>query len=140
MTRALTAPLQRAEILPLRRLTSSLSARRAQVAAYPDLRYMGSKSRLLPWIFEALNLVDFESALDPFSGTGCVAYLLKAMGRRVVASDFLNFTTTIARATVENNRVHLDGKAIKRLLDRAPPAHRFIENTFAGVFYSREDL
>ncbi|ACB93678.1 DNA adenine methylase [Beijerinckia indica] len=107
---------------------------------YPDLRYMGSKTRLLPWIFETLNLVDFESALDPFSGTGCVSYLMKAMGRRVAASDFLNFTSTVARATVENNHVHLDDRAIKRLLDRSPAAHRFIERTFGGVFYTPEDL
>lgn len=108
--------------------------------AYPELRYMGSKTRLLPWIFDTLNLVDFESALDPFSGTGCVSYLMKAMGRRVVASDFLNFTSTVARATIQNNHVHLDGQAIKRLLDRTPSTHKFIEKTFNGVFYTPEDL
>ncbi|PWL16311.1 hypothetical protein DKP76_18165 [Falsochrobactrum shanghaiense] len=46
---------------------------------------MGSKSRLLPWIFDTLNELDFESVLDPFSGTGCVGYLFKSMDRRVVA-------------------------------------------------------
>lgn len=107
---------------------------------YPELRYMGSKTRLLPWIFETLSLVDFESALDPFSGTACVSYLLKAMGRRVVASDFLNFTSTVARATVENNHVHLDGRAIKRLLNRTRTAPHFIERTFGGVFYTPDDL
>ena len=49
-------------------------------------------------------LSDFESALDPFSGTGCVAYLIKSMGRRVTASDFLNFSSLIARATIENSK------------------------------------
>jgi len=101
---------------------------------------MGSKTRLLPWIFEILNTLDFESALDPFAGTGCVSYLMKAMGRRVIASDFLNFPSTVARATVENNNVYLDGKAIKTLIDRTPPAHDFIERTFSGVFYTPEDL
>lgn len=107
---------------------------------YPELRYMGSKIRLLPWIFETLNLLDFESALDPFSGTACVSYLLKSMGRRVVASDFLRFTSTVARATVENNHVHLDGRAIKRLLGRSRATHHFIERTFGGVFYTPADL
>jgi DNA adenine methylase/adenine-specific DNA-methyltransferase len=129
-----------AAIVPIRRKTTTLESMPAKAADYPELRYMGSKTRLLPWIFETLNLFDFESALDPFSGTGCVSYLLKAMGRRVVASDFLNFTSTVARATVENNHTRLDGKAIKRLLDRTPHAHHFIEKTFAGVFYTPEDL
>src|SRR4051812_44371746 len=74
-----------------------------RAAAYPELRYMGSKHRLLPWIHGVLRTLDFESAADPFVGSGCVAYLLKTMGKRVVASDFLNFPTVLATATVVNN-------------------------------------
>ncbi|ESQ88310.1 hypothetical protein ABAC460_16755 [Asticcacaulis sp. AC460] len=107
---------------------------------YPELRYMGSKTRLLPWIFEVLSLYDFESALDPFSGTGSVSYLLKSMGRRVASSDFLNFTSTVARATIENNHVHLEEPAVKRLLAPYPDGSRFIETTFKGVFYKPDDL
>ena len=111
-----------------------------QSSRYPELRYMGSKKRLLPWIHQILNSLDFETALDPFSGTGCVPYLIKSMGRRVVAADFLNFPSIIARATVENNDRRLDGKAIRRLIDPAPSTHRFIEKTFSGIFYTKEDL
>lgn len=112
----------------------------SQASRYPELRYMGSKKRLLPWIHQVLDTLDFESALDPFSGSGSVAYLMKSMGRRVVASDFLNFSSLLARATVENSHVHLDGKAIRRLIDPAPSAHRFIEKTFDGVFFTKNDL
>lgn len=111
-----------------------------RASRYPELRYMGSKTRLLPWIFETLNTIDFESSLDAFSGTGCVSYLMKAMDRRVISSDFLNFTSTVARATVENNKVHLDGQALKTVLSATPPTHHFIEKTFDGVFYTKEDL
>jgi adenine-specific DNA-methyltransferase len=111
-----------------------------QASRYPELRFMGSKKRLLPWIHEILKTLDFESACDPFSGTACVSYLMKAMGRRVISSDFLNFTSLVSRATIENNSVHLDGKAIKKLLDRTPGVHRFIEDTFSGVFYTPDDL
>lgn len=111
-----------------------------QATRYPELRYMGSKKRLLPWIHQVLSQLDFESALDPFSGTGGVAYLMKAMGRRVVASDFLNFASLISRATVENLDRRLEGKALKRLIDPTPPVHNFIEKTFEGVFYTKDDL
>jgi adenine-specific DNA-methyltransferase len=110
------------------------------VTKYPELRYMGSKKRLLVWIHQVLETLDFESALDPFSGTGCVSYLIKSMGRRVIASDFLNFSSLIARATVENSHVRLDGKAIRRLIDPAPSVHNFIASTFAGVFFTMNDL
>jgi adenine-specific DNA-methyltransferase len=44
-----------------------------QANEYPELRYMGSKKRLLPWIHQVLSQLDFEVACDPFSGTGGVA-------------------------------------------------------------------
>ena len=111
-----------------------------QVKSFPELRYMGSKHRLLPWIHSVLDKLDFETAADPFVGSGCVAYLLKAMGRRVIASDFLNFPATLAIATVENSRYRLDGPSLKRLLATAKSPPNFIERTFAGIFYTREDL
>jgi len=111
-----------------------------RASRYPELRYMGSKKRLLPWIYEVLNTLDFDSALDPFSGTGCVAYLMKAMGRRVVASDFLNFTSVVAQATVGNSRATLEDIQVDALLKLRADRSRFIEDTFSGVFYTPEDL
>jgi adenine-specific DNA-methyltransferase len=127
-------------IVPLRREAANGVPLPLRAAQYPELRYMGSKKRLLPWIHQVLDSIDFGSALDPFAGTGCVAYLMKAMGRRVAVSDFLNFASLIARATVENSNQHLDGKAIKALIAKTPTAHDFIERTFAGVFFTIEDL
>ena len=101
---------------------------------------MGSKKRLLPWIHQILEELDFESAIDPFSGTGSVSYLIKSMGRRVIATDFLNFACLIARATVENNHSRLDSRTIRRLMDPPPSHHDFIERTFNGIFFSPEDL
>ena len=108
--------------------------------SYPELRYMGSKRRLLPWIHKHLRELDFETVADPFVGSGCVSYLLKCMGKRVVASDFLNFPTALAEATIANNHHRLDGPAIKRLLASARGGPTFIERTFSGVFYDLADL
>ncbi len=87
-----------------------------QVAEYPELRYMGSKHRLLPWIHVVLHGLNFETAADPFVGSGCVAYLLKAMGKKVIASDFLNFPAVLAAATIANSTYRLNEPAIKVLL------------------------
>ena len=110
-----------------------------RIKGFPDLRYMGGKRRLLPWIHEILSQLDFNTALDPFCGTGCVSYLMKSMGKRVVATDFLNFSATVAKATIENNRHILDGPAIKQLM--SDPAHPrdFIQRTFDGIFYTAPD-
>jgi DNA adenine methylase/adenine-specific DNA-methyltransferase len=101
---------------------------------------MGSKNRLLPWIHGVLRTLPFETAADPFAGSGCVAYLLKAMGKRVVASDFLNFPSVLATATIANNKYRLDGPTIKTLLAPRSNGPHFIEQTFAGIFYQPEDL
>src|SRR5438477_106031 len=70
------------------------------LSRFPKLRFMGSKYRLLPWIHTVLSDVKFDTALDAFSGSACVAYLMKAMGKSVTTNDFLRFPSTIARATV----------------------------------------
>ena len=136
-----------ATIVPLPQARPRLAYSRAgmppleRITGYPELRYMGSKRRLLPWIHDVLAPLSFRSALDPFSGSGCVAYLMKAMGKRVVATDFLNFPATLAKATIENNRHQLDGPAIRRLLRplrRKSPG--FVERTFEGIFYTPDDL
>lgn len=110
-----------------------------RAAQYPELRYMGSKHRLLPWIHSVLATLPFESAADPFVGSGCVAYLMKAMGKRVVASDFLNFPTVIASAVIENRKCRLEHRAVERLLSETAGPN-FIERTFEGIFFTPEDL
>ncbi|WP_372423977.1 DNA adenine methylase [Salinarimonas chemoclinalis] len=107
--------------------------------AYPELRYMGSKHRLIPWIHDVLSTLDFETALDPFCGTGCVAYLMKAMGRQVTACDFLGFTTLVAQATVANATRTLDGADVDAILSPRADADDFIARTFDGVFFTADD-
>jgi adenine-specific DNA-methyltransferase len=111
-----------------------------RIRAYPQLRFMGSKHRLLPWLREILSDLPFDTALDAFSGSGCVSYLLKTMGKRVVCNDLLRFPATIARATVENSDVVLDPVAVSGLLAPAVGHARFIEETFRGIFFTRADL
>lgn len=110
------------------------------VPEYPELRYMGSKHRLLPWIHGVLRGLDFDTAADPFVGSGCVAYLLKAMGKRVIASDFLNFPAVLAAATIANSKHRLDDAAMESLLEIRRKGPNFIEQTFDGIFYTTEDL
>lgn len=107
---------------------------------FPQLRYMGNKYRLLPWIHDVLAELPFETALDAFSGSGCVAYMLKAMGKEVVANDFLAFAARISEATVENRAHRLSDRQVEKLL--APNVSRddFIERTFEGIFYESPDL
>lgn len=106
----------------------------------PQLRYMGSKYRLLPWLHEVFQRLDFDSALDAFAGSGAVAYLLKAMGKEVISSDFLSFSHELAKATVENARTTLSSADVEAVCAPEPQRTRFIEQTFQGVFFTPKDL
>lgn len=111
-----------------------------RAAGFPLLRYMGSKHRLLPWIHDILSKLSFASALDAFAGTNCVAYLMKAMGKRVVTNDFLNFSYQIALATIENSAHRLSESDCARLLEDNPSRSDFIERTFTDIFFTPADL
>lgn len=112
----------------------------AMVNRYPQLRFMGSKYRLLPWIHKVLYGLDFSRVIDAFSGSGCVAYLLKAMGKQVITNDFLNFSTTVSKALIENPGYQLNEERLGQLLAYDPRHKRFIERTFSGIFYTAQDL
>lgn len=107
---------------------------------YPRLRYMGSKNRLLPWIWETLAALDFDSALDLFSGTASVGYLFKAMGKRVVTNDFLKFAHDLATATVANDGATLSDEQVAQLCRPHRGRRAFIEKTFADIFFTKDDL
>ena len=112
----------------------------ARVSRYPEFRYMGSKHRLLPWIYSILRGLPFQTAADPFVGSGCVSYLLKAMGKRVIASDFLNFPAVIAEATIANSTHTLNSGTVEQLISSSKGSRDFILTTFSGIFYTIDDL
>jgi adenine-specific DNA-methyltransferase len=111
-----------------------------RVRNYPQLRFMGSKHRLLPWLHEILAQVEFDTVLDAFSGSGCVAYLFKNMGKEVTTNDFLHFASTLSTALVENSEEILRPHDIERLLVEPSQHESFIEETFQGIFFTPEDL
>ncbi|MBN7810495.1 DNA adenine methylase [Algoriphagus sp. H41] len=108
--------------------------------SYPLMRYMGSKYKLIPWFYEAFSELEFDSALDAFSGSGVVSYLFKSMDKQVYSNDFLNFPSTISKALIENNQTTLEEEDIRALTNMDVKSDDFIEKTFHKVFYSKDDL
>src|SRR5262249_9691898 len=79
------------------------------------------------------------TALDAFSGSGVVSYLLKNLGYQVAANDYLNFPTVIARATVVNQSTTLSADLVDAIC--GPPAddRGFIQRTFDGLYFTAAD-
>ena len=111
----------------------------ALVNKYPQLRIMGNKYRLLPWIGSIFNKINFKTALDAFSGSGSIGYLLKCMGKQVTSNDFLNFSYHIANALIANNDFTISKSELNKLLSTNPNRKHFISNTFNGIFFNKKD-
>ncbi len=110
-----------------------------QIAKYPPTRYMGSKNKLLGDIWSVASQFQFENVIDLFSGSGVVSYMFKANGKRVFSNDYMSMSATLATAMVENNTEHLTERDVMRLLEPAKAPDRFVETTFAGLYFSDED-
>lgn len=121
-------------------LFENANAALEQALDYPKFRYMGSKHKLLPWIYNNLSDLKFDTVLDGFSGSGAVSYLFKAMGKKVISNDFLNFPAIITKATCENSDTTLDKKDVDHILKNNPGKDNFIKQTFEGIFFTKEDL
>lgn len=106
---------------------------------FPDTKYMGSKQGLLPFITEHVKRLKFNTILDAFSGSGCVAYAFKKMDKIVFTNDFLKFSYHTTRATVENNSTRLSGEDISILLRKNKRAPDFIRRTFKNLYFKEED-
>lgn len=111
----------------------------ARAHAFPRLRYMGSKYRLLRHLQRVFAQVAGATAVDAFSGSGVVSYLLKAQGYQVTANDFLHFPGVIARATVQNSSVTLEQEVVDKVC--GPPAddRDFVQARFEGLYFTPED-
>jgi len=100
---------------------------------------MGSKRALLPFITETVSRLKFDTVLDAFSGSGCVAYEFKKRGHQVHSNDFLRFAFRVAHATIENNDTRLDNNDIKLLLRHNKNADTFIQDTFGRLYFTAEE-
>ena len=103
---------------------------------FPGTRYMGSKYRILPFLWQCVQHLEFESVLDAFSGSGCVSYMFKQYGKQVVSNDFLHFSYHFAKALVENADIHLGSEDIEVLMHPNDRAGSVIADTFRGLYFA----
>lgn len=100
---------------------------------------MGSKYRLLPQLADVFAEIGGRTALDAFSGSGVVSYLLKRQGFEVTVNDMLEFPGVLASATIVNQSVTLDDADVERIVGPSSDGRDFIARTFRDVFFTDED-
>lgn len=109
-----------------------------RVPEFPQMRFMGNKRKLLEFIEEKTEPLEFDSVFDAFAGSGTVSHQFKRQDKRVVSNDLLEFSYHVVNATVENNSTRLEKEDVDFLIETQNDAS-FIQETFEGLYYPDEE-
>jgi len=105
----------------------------------PTTRYQGSKRKILPWVYDCIKDMEFNSVLDAFGGSGMVSCLFKHMGKRVTYNDMFRFNYFIGESIIENNNVKLTDADVNYLLNPHSQSKSFIADTFHNIYFLDEE-
>lgn len=113
------------------------------VTSYPSTRYQGSKRKLLPALSEIFSRHEFSTAIDLFSGSGSVTYLLRTLGKTVTSNDYLKYNTNTASLFLsEVNHDHIANarRILTSVLHDKPLIERFsVRENFSNIFFKDEE-
>ena len=110
-----------------------------QATQYPATRYMGSKNKLLTEIWAVASQFEFDTAVDLFSGSGVVSYMLKSHGKAVISNDYMAMSATFTKAMVENKDITLTNEEALALLEPRLAFDHFVEQKFQGLYFTDEE-
>ena len=107
----------------------------------PSTRYQGSKRKLGTWLCQILGELKFTKVVDLMAGTGSVAYMLKSMGKSVVANDYLHSNYATLLAFIQNSSTQLADDEVDWLLQFHPKVQysSFVTDTFEGFYFNRTE-
>lgn len=110
-----------------------------QVKLCPPTRFMGSKSRLVDYIWAVASNFEFETVLDIFSGSGVVSYAFKSQKKQVISNDYMSMCAVFSKALIENNGVTVSKEETDWLLAVHGESDHFVEQTFKGLYFGDEE-
>lgn len=105
---------------------------------FPSTRYQGSKRKLVDWIWDNVQHLEFNTVLDVFGGTGVVSHLFKNAGKQVTYNDALAFNQTIGLGLIENTQYTLTAGEIDRILTVQAGVQYpdFIQRHFKDIYFT----
>lgn len=111
-----------------------------QMEKFPSTRFMGSKDKLLGYIWGVASQFNFNSVLDLFSGSGVVSYMFKTQNKKVLSNDYMAMSANITKAMVANSNVKLTQNDLNVIFNENTPTDDFVSDTFKDLyFYDRDN-
>lgn len=106
-------------------------------------RYLGSKSKLLGFIYEVIKteLSEIEVVADIFAGTGVVADMFVGLGKKVIVNDIL-FSNYISYCTWFGTE-YVDIKKVKNIINELNllkvEGDNYVSKNFGDKYFSLEN-
>lgn len=110
-----------------------------KVDRYPSTRFMGSKEKILDYIWGVASQFEFDSVLDLFSGSGVVSYLFKAQGKKVISNDYMRMSYAYTKALIENNNTKITSDDLNQILNPNNKKDNFVTEKFENLYFSDQD-
>lgn len=107
----------------------------------PKTRYQGSKYKLLEWMWQHIEDLEFDTVLDAFGGSACVSHFLKARGKAVTYNDILLSNFLIGQAIIANSSETLSDSEISFITKKhkSQKYMNFIERTFRDIYFTDQE-
>jgi len=106
---------------------------------FPSTKFMGSKQKLIPFIFGILDKLEYESVLDAFAGSCCIAFEFKRREKAVTTNDFLHFSYIKSKALIENNSFRIDKETLSELTRLRKDAPSIVRDLYSDIFFTYEE-
>lgn len=107
---------------------------------FPTTRYQGSKRKIIPWIYENIKDIEFDTVLDALGGSASISYLFKKMGKSVTYNDNLRFNYLIGKALIENQSVTLNEKDVSYFSTfNKENNFRTVQKNFKDIYYFNDE-
>lgn len=118
-----------------------LGSENAFKAEFPSTRYQGSKNDISDWIWSILQDYEFDSFLEPFSGTAAVGFEAKRHGKKTKVNDILEFNHRIGKAIIENSDVQLTEEDLEFILQEHDDIDypTLIQDEFEDIYFTDEE-
>lgn len=107
----------------------------------PTTRFIGSKAKLVDWIWDKIKEIEFDKCLDAFGGTASFSYLMKRNGKKVVFNDIMSFCRNTGIALIENDKCVVSEKEYRKAIsvDESITYPDTIQTFFRGVYFTDEE-
>lgn len=110
-----------------------------QMYKFPSTRFMGSKEKLIEYIWSVASNFEFESVIDLFSGSGVVSYMFKTQNKQVISNDYMAFSANISKTMVENSTETLTKTDLEIIQNETTKTDNFVSETFKDLYFNDYD-